>query len=61
MKNIGHSYREQIPDDDWLALIELIQEKNDFIQNIITNTTKPKVKIWTQEALVKLKVFFKSA
>ena len=61
MKNIGHSYREQIPDKDWLALIELIHEKNDFIQNIIANTTKPKVKKWTQKALVELTDFFKSA
>ncbi len=61
MKNTGHSYREQIPDEDWLALTELIREKNDFIQNIIANTTKPKVKKWTQEALVQLTDFFKSA
>ncbi|MCP4703551.1 MAG: IS630 family transposase, partial [candidate division Zixibacteria bacterium] len=48
MKNIGHSYRKQIPDEDWLELVTLINDKNDFIQSIISNTTKPKVKVWTQ-------------
>ncbi len=60
MKNIGRSYREKIPDEDWLAFVELIREKDDFIQNIIANTTKPKVKKWTKEALVALIDFIKS-
>ncbi len=61
MKNIGHSYKAQIPDEDWLDLVTLINKKNDFIQNIISNTTKPKVKIWTQEAFDRLTEFIKAA
>lgn len=61
MKNIGHSYREVIDDEDWFALVRLVREKKDFIQNIIANSTKPKVKKWTQEAFLELAKFVESS
>ncbi|KPA14493.1 transposase [Candidatus Magnetomorum sp. HK-1] len=59
MKNIGSLYRERIPDEDWLYLTTLVKEKKTFIQDIITNSKKPKVKKWTHEAFIQLNEFLK--
>ncbi len=60
MKNIGQSYREEVPNEDWQTFSALIRDKNEFMQNIILNSTKPKVKKWTQEALIQLTKFLKT-
>ena len=50
MSNIAENYIEQIPSTDWLQLVHLGDEKENYITNIIETDTGPLRKKWAREA-----------
>lgn len=50
MSNLAEKYLTLIPQADWLHLIHLATEKDDYITNIIESDTRPRGKIKAREA-----------
>ena len=52
MSNLAEKYLTLIPQADWLHLIHLATEKDDYITNIIELDTRPRGKIKAREAYI---------
>ena len=50
MSNLAEKYLSLIPKADWLHLIHLATEKDDYITSIVESDTRPRGKIKTREA-----------
>jgi hypothetical protein len=50
MSNIAENCIERIPSADWLQLLDLAVEKENYITNIIEAETGPRRQKWAREA-----------
>ena len=50
MSNLADKYLRLIPQADWLRLVHLAAEKDDYITNIIESDNRPRGKIKAREA-----------